>query len=99
MQTPWATSMNVKHAARHGICRKTLSSIWMTRITGRKHTNAKHANRASTHKQKPRTICINRIIGGHIAASLVTRDSRTRTTCARYVGAVINLNQVVTDGL
>jgi hypothetical protein len=99
MQTPWAISLSVKHAPRHGTCEKPLTSIWMTRIIGRKHTNAKHAKRASIHEQKPRTICIDRIIGGHIAASLVTRDSRASTTCVRYVGFVINLNQVVTDGL
>ena len=98
MQTPWAISLSVKHAPRHGTCEKPLTSIWMTRIIGRKHTNAKHAKRASIHEQKPRTICIDRIIGGHIAASLVTRDSRASTTCVRYVGFVINLNQVVTDG-
>jgi phage FluMu protein Com len=60
------------------------ANTWTSRIIGRKNTNAKHADKAFIHGQKPSSTCINRIIGGPTVASHAIRVLKARAICDRY---------------
>ena len=95
MRMQSVTPISASHAMMSTIYGNTQKNIWTRETTGARHTNAKAADTASIHEQKPNSTCIRETTGGRTGVRHVTKALKARATCVRYANVLARTKAIV----